>query len=97
MRMLMTVEMDNEATNRAIQDKTMPQVLESTLEKYHPEAAYFTTHDGQRTAYLVLDVAEPSQMVQISEPFFSTMKAKINWSPVMNRDDLREGLSKLGR
>ena len=96
MRMLMTVEMDNEATNRAIQDKTMPQVLESTLEKFHPEAAYFTTHDGQRTAYLVLDVAEPAQMVQISEPFFTYMNAKIDWSPVMNRDDLREGLSRLG-
>jgi hypothetical protein len=96
MRMLMTVEMDNEATNRAIQDKTMPQVLESALEKFHPEAAYFTTHDGQRTAYLVLDVTEPAQMVQISEPFFSNMNAKIDWSPVMNRDDLREGLSRLG-
>ena len=96
MRMLMTVEMDTEAVNRSIQDKTMPQVLETTFERFHPEAAYFTTHDGQRTAYLVLDVAEPAQMVQIAEPFFSTMKAKVNWSPVMNRDDLREGLSLLG-
>ena len=97
MRMLMTIEMETEAVNRSIEDKTMPQVLESTFERFHPEAAYFTTHDGQRTAYLVLDVTEPAQMVQISEPFFSTMKAKIDWSPVMNRDDLREGLSRLGR
>jgi hypothetical protein len=97
MRMLMTVEMDTEATSRGIKDNTMPQVMESAFERFHPEAAYFTTHEGQRTAYIVLDIAEPSQMVQISEPFFSTMKAKIDWSPVMNRDDLREGLSRLER
>ena len=96
MRMLMTVEMDNEAVSRSIQEHTMPDVLESTFERFHPEAAYFTTHDGQRTAYLVLDVTEPAQMVQIAEPFFSSMNAKIDWSPVMNRDDLREGLSRLG-
>jgi hypothetical protein len=36
-------------------------------------------------------------MVQIAEPFFSNMNAKIDWAPVMNRDDLREGLSRIGR
>jgi hypothetical protein len=97
MRMLMTVEMDTETSNRGIKDGTMPKLMESALERLHPEAAYFTTHDGHRTAYIVLDIAEPAQMVQMAEPFFMGLNAKVDWSPAMNADDLREGLSRLSR
>jgi hypothetical protein len=95
MRMLMTVEMDTEASSRAIKDGSMPKLMESALEQLHPEAAYFTTHEGHRTAYIVFDLQETSQMVQISEPFFAGVAAKIDWSPVMNPQDLQEGLSRL--
>jgi len=46
MRMLMTVQMDTEATNHSIQDGTMAKQMESTLSQIHPEAAYFTAHEG---------------------------------------------------
>ena len=95
MRMLMTVEMDTEASNRAIKDGSLPKLMESVLEQLHPEAAYFTSHDGHRTAYMVFDLQETSQMVQISEPFYAGVNAKIDWSPVMNPQDLQEGLSRL--
>jgi len=97
MRMLMTVEMDTEATNRGIKDGTLPKMMDAALERLRPEAAYFTTHDGHRTAYIVFDIAEPAQMVQMAEPFFSGLSAKIDWSPVMNANDLREGLSRLAK
>ena len=97
MRMMMTVEMDTEATNRSIRDNTMPGAMESALDRIHPEAAYFTTHDGRRTAYLFLDIKEPAQMVQMAEPFFTGMNAKVDWAPVMNREELQEGLSRLPR
>jgi hypothetical protein len=95
MRMLMTVEMDTEAASRSIKDGTLPKVMESTLSQLHPEAAYFTTHDGHRTAYIVFDLQEPAQMPQIAEPLFSGLGAKIDLSPVMNGDDLREGIGRL--
>jgi hypothetical protein len=95
MRMLMTVEMDTEASNRGIKDGSLPKLMESALDRLHPEAAYFTTHEGHRTAYLVLDVQEAPQMVEIAEPFFAGLNAKIDWSPVMNAQDLQEGLSRL--
>jgi len=95
MRMLMTVEMDTEASNRGIKDGSLPKMMEEALQRLHPEAAYFTTHDGQRTAYIVLDISEPAQMVQMAEPFFSGVNAKIDWSPVMNAEDLQKGLSLL--
>jgi hypothetical protein len=96
MRMLMTVEMDTEAANRSIKDGSLPKIMDSALEHLHPEAAYFTAHEGHRTAYMVLDISEPAQMVEMSEPFFMELNAKIDWSPVMKAEDLREGLSRLG-
>lgn len=97
MRMLMTVEMDTEATSASIKDGSLAKMMDSTLSQLHPEAAYFTTHDGHRTAYIVFDLQEPAQMPQIAEPLFSGMKAKIDLSPVMNAEDLREGIGRLTR
>jgi hypothetical protein len=97
MRMLMTVEMDTEASNRAIKEGNMPKMMDAALERLQPEAAYFTTHDGHRTAYIVLDIAEPAQMVQMAEPLFAGLSAKIDWSPAMTPEDLREGLSRLSQ
>jgi hypothetical protein len=95
MRTLLTVEMDTEASNRGIRDGSLPKLMDSLLEQLHPEAAYFTTRDGHRTAYLVFDLQETAQMVQIAEPLYSTLNAKIDWSPVMNPQDLQDGLGRL--
>jgi hypothetical protein len=95
MRMLMTVEMDTEAASRTIRNGSLPKLMESTLEQLHAEAAYFTTHDGDRTAYIVFDLQEPAQMVQVAEPLFQQLKAKINLSPVMKPEDLQEALGRL--
>jgi len=95
MRTLMTVQMDTEAANRAIKDGSLPKAMESTLDQLHAEAAYFTTRDGQRTAYIVFDLQETAQIPQVAEPFFMGMNAKIDLSPVMNADDMQEGLARL--
>jgi hypothetical protein len=95
MRMLMTVQMDTEAASRGIQDGSLPKLMESTLEQLHAEAAYFTTRDGQRTAHIYFDLDDPAQMVQIAEPLFMGLKAKIDLAPVMKPEDLREGLARL--
>jgi hypothetical protein len=95
MRMLMTVQMDTEATNTAIRDGSLAKTMESTLEQLHAEAAYFTTRAGERTAYIVFDLHDTSHMPELAEPFFMGMKAKIDMAPVMNADDLQEGLARL--
>lgn len=95
MRMLMTIQMDAEASSVAVRDGRLSKLMESALSQLHPEAAYFTTHEGDRTAYIVFDLQEPAQMPMIAEPFFNALKAKIDWSPVMNADDLREGIGRI--
>ncbi|NLU69435.1 hypothetical protein [Streptomyces sp. HNM0574] len=97
MRMLLKVQLDTQVSNEAISRGTMQQVIESALDELQPEAAYFTTEDGCRTAYLFIDLADPSEMPRTGEPFFLKLGAKVHYSPVMNREDLGKGLAALGR
>ncbi|MBT2444440.1 hypothetical protein J7E93_30960 [Streptomyces sp. ISL-36] len=95
MRMLLKVQMDTQISNEAIKSGTMPSTMEKALDALRPEAAYFTTENGCRTAYIVFDLADPSEMPKTAEPFFIELGAKITYSPVMNREDLGKGLAAL--
>ena len=97
MRVLLKVSMNTEKANEAIGNGTLPKLIEATLEQIRPEAAYFTAEDGERTAYLVFDMQDSSQMPVISEPFFMNLGAKVSYTPVMNYEDVQKGLSQLGR
>jgi hypothetical protein len=96
MRMMMKVQMDTEAGSRAIADGSMPQLMQDTLAQLKPEAAYFGPENGIRTAFIVFDLQDPSQLPPISEPLFSKVKANIQMFPVMDREDLQKGLGQLG-
>ncbi len=96
MRMMMKVQMDTEAGSRAIADGSATQILQETLGRLQPEAAYFGPENGVRTAFIVFDLQDPSQIPSISEPLFSTMKANIQMFPVMDREDLQKGMGQLG-
>src|SRR5688500_7026011 len=95
MRMMMKAQLDTEAASQRIQDGSLPKVMQQMLETLQPEAAYFGPEGGIRTAFIVFDMADPSQLPAISEPLFSNFKARIEIFPVMDRDDLRRGLSEL--
>src|SRR5690242_20401672 len=96
MRTMLKVSIPPEAGNQAIQDGRMPKIMETALETLRPEAAYFFPENGRRTAMLIFDLKDPSQLPGISEPFFSGLNADVQFIPVMNADDLRKGLSMLG-
>jgi len=96
MRMMMKAKMDTAATTKAIQAGRMPQVMQSTLEQLKPEAAYFGPDGGVRTAFIVFDMNDPSQLPSISETLFSEFNATVEIFPVMDRDDLERGLSAIG-
>jgi hypothetical protein len=95
MRMLLKAQLDTEAANRAIADGSMPQVMGRVLEALQPEAAYFAPIDGKRTALIVFDLKDPSQIPVVSEPFFKDMHATVEFIPVMTREDLAAGLAQV--
>jgi len=58
------------------------------MEHLKPEAAYFTEQHGQRTGVFIIDVAEPSHIPSICEPFFLHFDAECELRPAMTPEDL---------
>jgi hypothetical protein len=57
---------------------------------------YFGPSEGWRTALMVFDMPDPSDMVPFSEPWFQALNADVGIIPVMSGDDVQKGLAKLG-
>jgi hypothetical protein len=95
MRMMMKMQLDTEAGSRAIADGSLPQLMQETLGRLEPEAAYFGPEDGIRTAFIVFDLKDPSELPALTEPLFSKLKANIQMFPVMDREDLQKGLGRI--
>jgi hypothetical protein len=95
MRMLLRVKIPVETGNQTISNGRLPQLMEQTLAELKPEAAYFTADAGCRTAFIVFDLKDTSDIPKIAEPFFMELNAEIEMAPVMNADDLKKGLSHL--
>jgi hypothetical protein len=94
MRMMLRFTLPVEKGNQAFNDGSLGRTMESIMSKLKPEAAYFAPLDGKRCGMMFFDLAEPSQIVEVVEPFFLNLNAAVELVPVMNGDDLRKGLAK---
>jgi hypothetical protein len=94
--MMLKAKMDTAMASKAIQEGRMPSVMQAAMEQLKPEAAYFGPEGGQRTAFIIFDMDDPSQLPVISEPLFSQLGATVEFFPVMDRNDLERGLKELG-
>jgi multimeric flavodoxin WrbA len=96
MRCLLRIQLDTPASNAAIADGTMSAAMQQMLDRTQPEASYFGTIDGRRTAFIVFDLADPSDIPIVAEPALMKLNAEVNITPIMNLDDLQKGLAQLG-
>lgn len=97
MRMMLKLRPDLVTGNEAIQDGSLPKLLEETMATLQPECAYFYAEDGERTAIMVFDMADVSDIPSIVEPFYQQLGAAAELIPVMTAEDLKKGLEKLAR
>jgi hypothetical protein len=88
MRMIMHVYIPNDAFNAAVKDGSAGAKMHRILEKNKPEAAYFTEYHGQRTAILVVDLKQASEIPAFAEPWFLLFNAKVELHPTMTPQDL---------
>ncbi|MFE6623845.1 hypothetical protein ACFZBP_06895 [Streptomyces sp. NPDC008086] len=95
MRVLLQARLDTEKTNDVIRGGKMPQVMQELMEAFKPEASYFTATNGVRTMFLVFDMQDSALMPPLTEPLFETFGAQVDYTPVMNLDDVQKGLSQL--
>ena len=95
MRTMLRITIPVDTGNEAIQDGTIQKVVSETLERLRPEAAYFLAEQGDRAAMFVFDLKDSSDIPSIAEPFFARLNASVEFTPVMNADDLKKGLEKV--
>ena len=97
MKMLLDITLPHDTFNAAVKDGTVGSKLNRILDATKPEAVYFTEQNGQRGAVLVVDLAEPSKLPALVEPWMLLFEADIKLRPFMTPDDLkRAGLDELG-
>jgi hypothetical protein len=88
-RMLLRVSIPVDAGNAAIKAGTLASTIQAILADLKPEAAYFfADDDGQRSGSIVFDMADPSQIPAVAEPWFLAFHAKVSLRPIMSAQDL---------
>lgn len=88
MRFLLKVNIPVDAGNTAAKAGKLGGMIQSILADLKPEAVYFTDDNGQRTAFIFLDMQDASQIPAIAEPWFLAFNAHVEIHPVMVPDDL---------
>lgn len=98
MRILLNVKFPHRPFNDAVKDGTAGSKLNRILEALKPEAAYFTEMDGHRGVVMVVDLADPSKIPALAEPWFLTFSAEVEFRVVMSPEDLKKaGLDEMGK
>lgn len=94
MRMLLKVSIPVDAGNRGIKEGILPKTMMAFVDQWKPEASYFTAENGMRTALFVFDLKDPTLIPSVAEPFFMNLNASIEFKPVMNLEEMRNGVDK---
>jgi hypothetical protein len=98
MRMLIDFNFPLEPFNTLVRNGTVGQKIQQILEEIKPEAVYFSERGGKRGGIMIVDVADPSKVPAIAEPFFLTFNASVEFHIVMGPEELgRAGLDELGK
>ncbi len=98
MRMLMQVTLPHAPFNAAVREGTAGAKLGKILDALKPEAVYFTEIGGRRTAFVIVDLPDPTKIPFLAEPWFLSFEADVQLHPVMTPDDLkRAGLDAMGK
>lgn len=97
MRMLLTIRLPHDTFNAAVKDGTAGAKTQAILDEVKPEAVYFTEMNGRRTIVMIAELASPSMIPALAEPWFLTFNADVEFHAAMTPADLQQaGLEKLG-
>ena len=88
MRFILKLMIPTVAGDRALSDHHFGEKMQDVLKEIKAEAAYFTSVDGHRGGYIIVNMDEASQIPSIAEPFFLWFNATVEFLPCMLPEDL---------
>ncbi len=88
MRFLVKARMDTERANELARQGKLGETAGAIIAEQKPEAVYFALDNGKRTAFLILNMDDPSELPAIAEPWFLAFNAEIEAQPAMVAEDL---------
>lgn len=91
MKFILKIKMPMDIGNQRIKSPDFAQKMQQMLTEIKAEAAYFTTIEGCRGAYVIVNFDDASQMIATAEPFFLWLGAEVCYNPVMTPEDLGRG------
>jgi hypothetical protein len=90
MRFMIEFRIPMERGNAMIKNGSLDRTVRSILEDLQPQAAYFTTVEGARGGWIVVDMDDASQIPAMVEPLFLGQGASAQITPVMTPEDLQK-------
>lgn len=90
MRMMILVECPLEPFNTMVRDGSAGPTMMKILDDTKPETAYFGEREGKRGGILIVDVAKPSDVPRLAEPWFLKFNASVEFRVCMLPQDLAE-------
>ena len=98
MRFVLHVSVAVDKFDEAVRDGTVSDKMHRILKETKPEDAYFCAKDGKRGGFIVVDMADPSEMPRYAEPWFPNFDATVEFLPAMTAQDLqRAGLDQIAK
>ncbi len=98
MRFMMLVQCPNEPFNTLIKNGTAGAKIKKILDDLKPEHAFFGEREGKRGGILIVNIESPSEIPRLSEPWFLTFNAEVEFRICMTPEDLgRADLKALGK
>lgn len=94
MRTMMKVSIPVESGNKGVKEGLLPKTVTEFVDRVKPEASYFVAEKGQRTAYFIFDLKDPTMIPSMAESFFMNLNASIELTPAMNLEDMKAGVEK---
>ena len=96
MRMLLKAQADTLSSNSKIKDGSLGNDINSILVDIKPEAVYFYLENGRRTAQVIFDLHDQSELPAIIESWLLEFRADVMVTPVLTGEDFAKTGPSLG-
>ena len=88
MKMLVNVVFPVEPFNSLVREGKAGEVIGRIVEDIKPESIFFTEHEGNRGAVMLINIPEASDVPAIAEPWYLHFEAFCEFKIAMTPDDL---------